>query len=173
MIELNKLHELLYVHIVYIIREDVPYMDYMKLTAEEQKEADTNAKGKVILTVSFILIFIVCFAGSGTLAATIGMFAVIGIIAGFFMTYANRNKGTIIYQKEQALKKANLNIQMAQLGMNPAKVNAKVEQARTAQKDATKEIVKGAVIGGIVAGEAGAVVGAIVGKEKADSKKRI
>lgn len=145
--------------------------DYFALSESQQKEAETNTKGKLILAISLLLIIIACFAfGGGMVAGVIGMIGVFGFIVGFFMTFTNRNKGTIIYQKEQALKQANLNIQMAQLGMNPAKENAKVEQAKAAKKAATKEIVKGAVIGGIVAGEAGAVVGAMVAKNKLDSE---
>lgn len=147
-------------------------MDYMKLSAKEQKEADTNAKGKVILTVSILLIFVVCFAGGGTFVAVIGMFAIIGIIAGFFMTFTNRNKGTILYQKEMALKQANLNIQMAKAGMNPYEVNKKATEAQAAKKAETKEIIKGAVIGGVVAGDAGAVVGATIAKNKIDNNKK-
>lgn len=149
-----------------------PSRDYYALTESEKKETETHAKGVMTLLVSFIGVFVGCFSFSGgTIAGVFGMICVFGVIAGFFMTFGNRSKDTILYQKKMTLQQANLNIQMAQMGMNPAKENAKVAQAQAAKKAATKEIVKGAVIGGIVAGEAGAVVGAIVGKEKADSKK--
>ena len=144
----------------------------MDLTAQEQKECETNAKGKMVLLISFLLIVIACFAFSGgMLAGIIGMAGVFGFIAGFFMTFTNRNKGTILYQKEMALKQANLNIHMAQMGMNPYKENAKIAQAQATQKAETKEIIKGAVVGGIVAGEAGAVVGAAIAKNKIDNKR--
>lgn len=147
-------------------------MGYMDMSEREIRESETNAKGKILLTVSFVLVFIACFAGGGTLAATIGTLAVIGIVVGFFMTFSNRNKGTIMYEKEMALKQANLNIQMAQAGLNPYKENAKVAQAQAAKKAETKEIIKGAVIGGIVAGDAGAVVGATIAKNKIDNQKK-
>lgn len=147
-------------------------MGYMDLSEHEKKESEANAKGKILLTVSFVLVFIVCFAGGGTFAATIGTFAIIGIIVGFFMTFSNRNKGTILYEKEMAHKQANLNVQMAKAGMNPYEVNKKAAQAQAAKKAETKEIIKGAVIGGIVAGEAGAVVGATIAKNKIDNNKK-
>lgn len=147
-------------------------MGYMDMSEREIRESEPNAKGKILLTVSFVLVFIACFAGGGTLAATIGTLAVIGIVVGFFMTFSNRNKGTIMHEKEMALKQANLNIQMAQAGLNPYKENAKVAQAQAAKKAETKEIIKGAVIGGIVAGDAGAVVGATIAKNKIDNQKK-
>lgn len=147
-------------------------MGYMDLSKAEEKESETNARGKLFMFGSIILIVIACFAFSGgSLAGVIGMVGVFGFIAGFFMTFTNRNKGTILYEKEMALKQANLNIQMAKAGMNPYEVNKKAAEAQAAQKAETKEIIKGAVVGGIVAGEAGAVVGATIAKNKIDNKK--
>ena len=149
-----------------------PSRDYYALTESEKKETETHAKGIMTLLVSFIGIFVGCFAFSGgAIAGVFGMIGVFGVVAGFFMTFGNRSKDTILYQKKMALQQANLNIQMAQVGMNPAKENAKVAQAQAAKKAATKEIVKGAVIGGIVAGEAGAVVGAMVAQNKHNNKE--
>ena len=148
-------------------------MGYMDLSEKERKESETNARGKVFMLVSLILIVVACFAFSGgSLAAIIGMAGVFGFIAGFFMTFTNRNKATILYEKEMALKQANLNIQMAKAGMNPYEVNKKAAEAQAAKKAETKEILKGAVVGGIVAGEAGAVVGATIAKNKIDNKKK-
>lgn len=148
-------------------------MGYMDLTESEKKECEKNQKGKVIMAISVFLIIIACFAFSGgSMAGTIGVIGVIGFIVGFFMTFSNHSKGEIIERKRMTLKQAELNIQMAQLGMNPYKENLKAEQAQAAKKKETKEIIKGAVVGGIVAGEAGAVVGATIAKNKIDNEKK-
>ena len=148
-------------------------MGYMDLTESEKKECENNKKGKVIMAISVFLIIIACFAFSGgSMAGAIGVIGVIGFIVGFFMTFYNHSKEEIIEKKRTALKQAELNIQMAQLGMNPYKENLKAEQAQAAKKKETKEIIKGAVVGGIVAGEAGAYVGATIAKNKIDNEKK-
>ena len=124
------------------------------------------------MAISVFLIIIACFAFSGgSMAGAIGVIGVIGFIVGFFMTFSNHSKEEIIEKKRTALKQAELNIQMAKLGMNPYKENLKAEQAQAAKKKETKEIIKGAVVGGIVAGEAGAVVGATIAKNRIDKVK--
>lgn len=148
-------------------------MGYMDLTESEKKECENNKKGKVIMAISVFLIIIACFAFSGgSMAGAIGVIGVIGFIVGFFMTFSNHSKEEIIEKKRTALKQAELNIQMAKLGMNPYKENLKAEQAQAAKKKETKEIIKGAVVGRIVAGEAGAVVGATIAKNKIDNEKK-
>ncbi|MBE6754431.1 MAG: hypothetical protein E7559_08825 [Ruminococcaceae bacterium] len=147
-------------------------MSYIQLSENEKRECSINSKGKIVMIVSAVVLFCACFAGGGTMAGVFGGIAFVGFIVGFFMVMCNRNKGTILYEKEMMLRKANLNIQMAQVGMNPHKEEVKVAEAQKAKKSETAEIIKGAVAGGIVAGEAGALVGAVIAKSKNDSNKK-
>lgn len=136
-----------------------------------ESEIKRNRAGKIILTISIILIVICCFSGSsGRGTATIATIASLGIVVGFFMTMLNKSKEQI--QMDDKLSSATADLMIARTLAGQKNDYESTPMGRAEQEaKAKKEIIKGAVVGGIIAGDAGAVVGAVVAKEKVDREK--